>query len=197
MQTIKTVAASIKPNGVCLGEDRKWASCRLPVSFLSVDGLCVLSGPGEQKRYQVVIHGIEPLLETPLQWLSEHLSHPDNFLHISVVPAPSDWQAPPTRRSDQAAPGPGALRSTPEHSDLTDSDEPELGARTGDEGWTWPSSQTPPLPRSLSQTLSQENGETRLSSSFLVVSWPGWRESWFSRPSRCSRGFRGEKQKLP
>ncbi|XP_077455759.1 autophagy protein 5 [Stigmatopora argus] len=41
-------------------------------------------------RYQVLIHGIEPLLETPLQWLSEHLSHPDNFLHICVLPAPSD-----------------------------------------------------------------------------------------------------------
>lgn len=45
---------------------------------------------GEQQRHQVVIHGIEPLLETPLQWLSEHLSHPDNFLHVCVVPAPSD-----------------------------------------------------------------------------------------------------------
>lgn len=44
----------------------------------------------ESKHYQVVIHGIEPLLETPLQWLSEHLSHPDNFLHISIIPAPSD-----------------------------------------------------------------------------------------------------------
>uniref|UniRef100_A0A665T4V4 Autophagy protein 5 n=1 Tax=Echeneis naucrates TaxID=173247 RepID=A0A665T4V4_ECHNA len=43
-----------------------------------------------QKRYQVVIHGIEPLLETPLQWLSEHLSHPDNFLHICIVPTPTD-----------------------------------------------------------------------------------------------------------
>ncbi|KAM8870321.1 autophagy protein 5 [Spinachia spinachia] len=41
---------------------------------------------GEPKRHQVVIHGIEPLLETPLQWLSEHLSHPDNFLHICVIP---------------------------------------------------------------------------------------------------------------
>ncbi|XP_073727866.1 autophagy protein 5 isoform X1 [Misgurnus anguillicaudatus] len=44
----------------------------------------------EPKRYQVMIHGIEPLLETPIQWLSEHLSHPDNFLHISVIPVPSD-----------------------------------------------------------------------------------------------------------
>uniref|UniRef100_A0A673L3U9 Autophagy protein 5 n=1 Tax=Sinocyclocheilus rhinocerous TaxID=307959 RepID=A0A673L3U9_9TELE len=44
----------------------------------------------EPKRFQVMIHGIEPLLETPIQWLSEHLSHPDNFLHISIIPAPSD-----------------------------------------------------------------------------------------------------------
>ncbi|KAF7226699.1 autophagy protein 5 [Nothobranchius furzeri] len=49
-----------------------------------------LTRDGEKKRYQVLIHGIEPLLETPLQWLSEHLSHPDNFLHICVVPAPTD-----------------------------------------------------------------------------------------------------------
>uniref|UniRef100_A0A3Q1AZP3 Autophagy protein 5 n=1 Tax=Amphiprion ocellaris TaxID=80972 RepID=A0A3Q1AZP3_AMPOC len=49
-----------------------------------------ITNDGEQKRYQVVIHGIEPLLETPLQWLSEHLSHPDNFLHICVIPVPTD-----------------------------------------------------------------------------------------------------------
>lgn len=44
----------------------------------------------EPKKYQVVVHGIEPLFETPVQWLSEHLSHPDNFLHICIVPAPND-----------------------------------------------------------------------------------------------------------
>lgn len=49
-----------------------------------------ITNDDEQKRYQVVIHGIEPLLETPLQWLSEHLSHPDNFLHICVIPVPTD-----------------------------------------------------------------------------------------------------------
>lgn len=49
----------------------------------------VTSDDGE-KKYQVVIHGIEPVLETPLQWLSEHLSYPDNFLHISVIPMPTD-----------------------------------------------------------------------------------------------------------
>lgn len=49
-----------------------------------------LPNEGGPKRFQVVIHGIEPLLETPLQWLSEHLSHPDSFLHICVIPVPSD-----------------------------------------------------------------------------------------------------------
>lgn len=32
----------------------------------------------------VITHGIEPPLSTPLQWLSSHLSYPDNFLHIIV-----------------------------------------------------------------------------------------------------------------
>lgn len=33
----------------------------------------------------VLIHGVEVPMETPIQWLSEHLSHPDNFLHIVVL----------------------------------------------------------------------------------------------------------------
>lgn len=37
------------------------------------------------KKLRVVIQGIEPPMSTPLQWLSEHLSHPDNFLHICVI----------------------------------------------------------------------------------------------------------------
>ncbi|NXD08222.1 ATG5 protein, partial [Nothocercus nigrocapillus] len=43
-----------------------------------------------EKKTQVMIHGIEPMLETPLQWLSEHMSYPDNFLHISIIPRPTD-----------------------------------------------------------------------------------------------------------
>nr|CAG4651238.1 EOG090X0BB3 [Simocephalus serrulatus]SVE94433.1 EOG090X0BB3 [Simocephalus serrulatus] len=35
-------------------------------------------------QYQVVIHGIDIPLETPLQWISEHLSYPDNFLHLCI-----------------------------------------------------------------------------------------------------------------
>lgn len=29
-------------------------------------------------------HGIDLHEETQLQWMSEHLSYPDNFLHLSV-----------------------------------------------------------------------------------------------------------------
>jgi len=32
----------------------------------------------------VITQGITPELDTPLQWMSEHLSYPDNFLHIVV-----------------------------------------------------------------------------------------------------------------
>jgi len=35
---------------------------------------------------RVIIQGIETSLDTPVQWLSEHLSHPDNFLHICLLP---------------------------------------------------------------------------------------------------------------
>ena len=37
-------------------------------------------------KYRVVIHGIETSLDAPVQWLSEHLSHPDNFLHVCILP---------------------------------------------------------------------------------------------------------------
>lgn len=33
---------------------------------------------------KVITQGISPELDTPLQWMSEHLSYPDNFLHICV-----------------------------------------------------------------------------------------------------------------
>lgn len=47
-----------------------------------------------EKKTQIMIHGIEPMLETPIQWLSEHMSYPDNFLHISIIPRPTDWTLP-------------------------------------------------------------------------------------------------------
>lgn len=36
-------------------------------------------------NYQVIIHGIQPSLQAPVQWLSEHFSYPDNFLHICLI----------------------------------------------------------------------------------------------------------------
>ena len=35
--------------------------------------------------YRVVIHGVQPPLHTPIQWLSEYFSYPDNFLHICLI----------------------------------------------------------------------------------------------------------------
>lgn len=36
-------------------------------------------------KYRFITHGIEIPFDTPLQWLSEHFSYPDNFLHICAV----------------------------------------------------------------------------------------------------------------
>lgn len=33
----------------------------------------------------VYTHGININTDTPLQWLSEHLSYPDNFLHMCIT----------------------------------------------------------------------------------------------------------------
>lgn len=35
----------------------------------------------------VVVQGIRPPLNTPLVWLANNLSHPDNFVYISMVPS--------------------------------------------------------------------------------------------------------------
>jgi len=37
-------------------------------------------------QHRVIIHGIDASLDASVQWLSEHLSHPDNFLHICLLP---------------------------------------------------------------------------------------------------------------
>lgn len=41
-------------------------------------------GEGYKKFKVILIQGVTPSMETPVQWLSEHLSYPDNFLHICV-----------------------------------------------------------------------------------------------------------------
>ena len=44
---------------------------------------------GEHCPLVHLIHGIEVPLSVPLQWLSENMSYPDNFLHICIVPKPN------------------------------------------------------------------------------------------------------------
>jgi len=40
----------------------------------------------EPSTTNVIIQGISPSLDTPITWLSENCSHPDNFLYIIVSP---------------------------------------------------------------------------------------------------------------
>lgn len=54
--------------------------------------------------WRCVVHGVEPALHTPLQWLAENMAHADNFLHICLLP--------PTARiasNSVATPGPLAV----------------------------------------------------------------------------------------
>jgi autophagy-related protein 5 len=48
------------------------------------DLLKVVYGETYKNFKLILIQGITPSFETPIQWLSEHLSYPDNFLHICV-----------------------------------------------------------------------------------------------------------------
>ena len=34
---------------------------------------------------RLVVQGMEPGQEVPLDWLARHLAHPDNFLHVVVI----------------------------------------------------------------------------------------------------------------
>ena len=52
--------------------------------YLNITYFSFVLGP-----FQVVIHGIDIPLETPLQWISEHLSYPDNFLHLCIRYSPT------------------------------------------------------------------------------------------------------------
>ena len=52
----------------------------------------VFSTDEDFQSTSIVIHGIEPPLETPLQWLSEHFSYPDNFLHLVIVKNKAEMQ---------------------------------------------------------------------------------------------------------
>ncbi|XP_063719083.1 autophagy protein 5-like [Symsagittifera roscoffensis] len=45
-----------------------------------------------KKQLSTIIHGMEVRPEIPLQWLSENLSYPDNFLHIALVYPKSSFE---------------------------------------------------------------------------------------------------------
>nr|AWV66691.1 autophagy-related protein 5 [Brachionus koreanus] len=48
------------------------------------DLLEFIFGENSSNLKLILIQGVQPSLDTPVQWLSEHLSYPDNFLHICV-----------------------------------------------------------------------------------------------------------------
>lgn len=52
--------------------------------FISSLDLAKHPSAREDMALHVVTHGVEPPFETPLQWLSEHMSYPDNFLHLCL-----------------------------------------------------------------------------------------------------------------
>ncbi|XP_072036176.1 autophagy protein 5-like [Amphiura filiformis] len=60
----------------------------LTLDHLLKDTLPDIFQNGGADQFRVLIQGIEGPRETPVQWLSEHLSHPDNFMHICVIRKP-------------------------------------------------------------------------------------------------------------
>eukprot|EP00048_Salpingoeca_helianthica_P021720 m.14072 g.14072 ORF g.14072 m.14072 type:complete len:306 (+) comp6329_c0_seq1:13-930(+) len=66
---------------------------------------------------KVVTHGLEPPLATPLQWICHHLCYPDNFVHITLLPAPAAptaaAPAPTPSTATASAPSPAAAAATP------------------------------------------------------------------------------------
>ena len=65
----------VKPTKICDNGSESWTT---------VADLLKEYFNSEKTYDKVVTQGIEPDLETPLQWLAEHLSYPDNFLHVIV-----------------------------------------------------------------------------------------------------------------
>jgi len=49
---------------------------------LTLGDLAALVFPNSSPIF--IVQGVRPASDTPLQWLSQHLSYPDNFLHIAV-----------------------------------------------------------------------------------------------------------------
>jgi len=57
---------------------------------------------------RLIVHGVEPPEETPLQWLSEHCSYPDNFLHFVVT-----WRQKEVSPPSPPDASPASGRTTP------------------------------------------------------------------------------------
>ena len=49
--------------------------------------LSILAPEALNSSHVVIIQGLEPPIETPIHYLSEHLSYPDNFLHVVLKPS--------------------------------------------------------------------------------------------------------------
>lgn len=76
------------------GEERQLKEViQEPFNILDDEGVCwtlgdliryLFGSSFDAKNNAVIIHGITPPLDTPLQWLARHLTHADNFCHIVV-----------------------------------------------------------------------------------------------------------------
>jgi autophagy-related protein 5 len=66
------------------------SSLSSPSSHDNISSLRDVEDHDTKKRLQfpsnirIVTHGMEVPLETPLQWMSQHLSYPDNFIHLCI-----------------------------------------------------------------------------------------------------------------
>uniref|UniRef100_A0A1B6CPK7 Autophagy protein 5 n=1 Tax=Clastoptera arizonana TaxID=38151 RepID=A0A1B6CPK7_9HEMI len=74
----------------CYLVDKDYTMIQRLVKPLTDDGHrktlgCFIEEVFPSKEVRIITHGVEPMLETPIQWMSEHLSYPDNFLHLCVI----------------------------------------------------------------------------------------------------------------
>lgn len=61
-----------------------WKSPSSP-NLLS-DALTSLESSLDLSTHSIISHGIEVPLDTPLSWLAQNVSYPDNFVHLVAVP---------------------------------------------------------------------------------------------------------------
>ena len=66
----------IKPTKTCDNGSERWTT---------LEDLIGEYFPNGNHPTKILTQGIEPDLDTPLQWMAEHLSYPDNFLHIVTL----------------------------------------------------------------------------------------------------------------